>query len=100
MKTSYRRRALNAILTCSRVDKSAACLAAIGLCVVASAQAQQSEVSAFFYDVAEQVGLQDYDATGTIVHGPGAVFVDFNNDGYPDIYAVDQPGNSLIEVRR
>lgn len=95
MKTSYRRRALNAILTCSRVDKSAACLAAIGLCVVASAQAQQSEVSAFFYDVAEQVGLQDYDATGTIVHGPGAVFVDFNNDGYPDIYAVDQPGNSL-----
>ena len=89
------RRSWSRALASSRVNQSAVCLAIISLCPVNGVQAQQNSVSANFHDVANQVGLQNYEPSGTIVHGPGAVFVDFNNDGYPDIYAVDQPVNSL-----
>lgn len=41
-----------------------------------------------FVDVTEASGLSGYRATSGDLHGPGAVFTDLDNDGYPDLYLV------------
>jgi hypothetical protein len=47
-----------------------------------------------FVDVAADVGLGDYVSSSGDFHGPGAVFADLNDDGYPDLYLVRAWGQS------
>ena len=39
-----------------------------------------------FVDVAGEVGLGAYIASTGDGHGPGAVFADLDNDGFPELY--------------
>ena len=57
--------------------------------------ANLTDVSIRFADIATEVGLGSHQANGTTIHGPGSIFADLNNDGFPDIYAVDRSGNDL-----
>lgn len=42
------------------------------------------------------IPLMDYDASTGDGHGPGAVFADFNNDGYPDLYVIEETSTNLL----
>lgn len=57
--------------------------AALGLVFAARAQV--------FEDVAQRVGLSGYRASMGDDHGPGGVFADLDDDGYPDLYLVRAP---------
>ncbi|MEE8156193.1 MAG: VCBS repeat-containing protein, partial [Phycisphaerales bacterium] len=47
----------------------------------------------WFVDKTVEVGLGDYRAESGDSHGPGAVFADLDNDGYPDLYLMRAFGN-------
>lgn len=84
-------------LKANAICKQVASLAVIALSAVTSSAsfAQLADVSANFLEIGSQIGLANYQANGSTIHGPGTVFADLNNDGYPDIYAVDNAGNDL-----
>lgn len=45
-----------------------------------------------FNNVTQQKGLGNYSASAGDNHGPGGVFADLDNDGYPDLVLVTGPG--------
>lgn len=55
----------------------------IGLMAVSVSQAHAQPV---FAPVTDIEALNKYQASSGDVHGPGGVFADLNNDGYPDLY--------------
>ncbi len=58
-----------------------------------------------FVDIAGDVGLSGYRATMGDDHGPGGVFADLDNDGYPDLYllramTLAPPGTNQLFLNR
>ncbi len=51
-------------------------------------QLERRYLLAKFADVTAAVGLDQYLASTGDAHGPGAVFADLDNDGWPDLYLV------------
>ena len=75
-----------------------------GVCISPPIFAQSSKSSVIFTDVTEAVGINFVHSSGKRSSllpedvGSGAAFADYNNDGYIDLYVVNNPGPLDAEI--